>query len=142
MLNSSTSPTCPHNMANFGPLKPEIGWRVWGTPGNFASAFVTAATSLTRGQPNFTRCLAISWAFSEALAPAIVLPGAKLTLPYVKVLRSPIGSVTAQHSSSGRQRNFVALSRGRHLYSAGRPSRWASAYILVLFHFMMEPRVM
>ena len=26
---------------------------------------------------------------------------------------------------------FAALSTGRHLYSAGRPSRWASAHILV-----------
>jgi len=24
----------------------------------------------------------------------------------------------------GRQPNFAALNRGRHLYSAGRPSRW------------------
>jgi len=30
-------------------------------------------------------------------------------------------------SSSGRQPNFAALNRGRHLYSAGRPSRWALA---------------
>ena len=30
-----------------------------------------------------------------------------------------------------RQPNFAALNRGRHLYSAGRPSRWALAYILV-----------
>ena len=35
------------------------------------------------------------------------------------------------HSSSGRQPNFAALNRGRHLYSAGRPSRWALAHILV-----------
>ena len=41
------------------------------------------------------------------------------------------GSVTARHSSSGRQPNFAALSRGRHLYSAGRPSCWALAHILV-----------
>ena len=34
-------------------------------------------------------------------------------------------------SSSGRQPNFVALNIGRHLYSAGRPSRWALAHILV-----------
>jgi len=42
---------------------------------------------------------------------------------------SYIGSVavTAWHSSSGRQRNFVALSRGRHLYFTGRTSRWALA---------------
>ena len=29
----------------------------------------------------------------------------------------------------------AALNRGRHLYSAGRPSRWALAHILVLFLF-------
>ena len=33
---------------------------------------------------------------------------------------------------SGRQPNFAALNRRRHLYSAGRPSRWALAHILVL----------
>jgi len=44
---------------------------------------------------------------------------------------SRLGSVTARHSSSGRQPNFAALNRGRQLYSAGRPSRWALAHILV-----------
>jgi len=42
-----------------------------------------------------------------------------------------LSSVTAQHYSNGRQPNFAALNRGRHLYSAGRPSRWALADILV-----------
>jgi len=42
-----------------------------------------------------------------------------------------LGSVTARHSSSGRQPNFAALNRGRHLYSAGGPPRWALAHILV-----------
>jgi len=41
-----------------------------------------------------------------------------------------LGSVTARHSSSGRQPNFAALNRGRHLCSAGRPSRWVLAHIL------------
>jgi len=36
-------------------------------------------------------------------------------------------------SSSRRQPNFGALNRGRHLCSAGRPSRWALAHILVFF---------
>ena len=45
---------------------------------------------------------------------------------------SRLGSVTARHSSSGRQQNFAVLNRGRHLYSAGRPSRWALAHILVV----------
>ena len=48
---------------------------------------------------------------------------------FQRVLR--LGSVTARHSSIGRQPNFAALNRGRHLYSAGRPSRWALAHILV-----------
>jgi len=44
---------------------------------------------------------------------------------------SHLGSVTARHSSSGRQPNCEVLNRGRHLYSAGRPWRWALAHILV-----------
>jgi len=43
-----------------------------------------------------------------------------------------IGSLTARHSSIRRQPNFAASNRGRHLYSAGRPSRWALAHILVV----------
>ena len=44
---------------------------------------------------------------------------------------SHLGSVTARHSSSGRQPKFAALNRGRHQHSEGRPSRWALAHILV-----------
>jgi len=44
---------------------------------------------------------------------------------------SRFGSVTARHSSSVRQPHFAALNRGRHLYSAGGPSRWALAQTLV-----------
>ena len=65
LLNSNMSLTCAHNMANFGPLtlRPV---REFGAPQQistgFAFAFVTAATSLTGGQPNFARCLTVSWA--------------------------------------------------------------------------------
>jgi len=38
-------------------------------------------------------------------------------------------------TSSGRQPNFAALNRCRHLYSAGRPSRWALAHISSSFFF-------
>jgi len=48
---------------------------------------------------------------------------------------SRLGSVTAQHSSSGHEPNFTALNRGRHLYSAGRPSRWALAHIFSFISF-------
>jgi len=53
----------------------------------------------------------------------------------IQVLHSPIGSVTAWQSSSGRERNFVALSTGCHLYSARRPSCCALAHVLV-FHIL------
>ena len=35
LLNSNTSSTCLHNMADFGPLTAEIGSGAWGTPANF-----------------------------------------------------------------------------------------------------------
>jgi len=40
-------------------------------------------------------------------------------------------------SSSGRQPNFAALNRGRHLCSAGRLSGWALAHILVFCLFCL-----
>ena len=51
-----------------------------------------------------------------------------------------LGSVTGRHSSSGRQPNFALLNRGRHLYSAGRPLRWALAHILVSFYLLLGSR--
>jgi len=53
--------------------------------------------------------------------------------PLAAEFGSRLGSVTARYSSSGRQPNFAALNRGRHLCSAGRPSRWVLAHILVCY---------
>jgi len=68
LFNSNISPTCPHNMVNFGPRTAEICWQVWGTPANFSGFRVLAAllhrpwpTSLNRSQPNFARCLIVCW---------------------------------------------------------------------------------
>jgi len=72
------------------------------------------------------------YTLAAALAPNEMLTGVKFTLR-PNLAFSYIGSVTARHSSSGRQSNFAAFSRGRHLYSAGRPARnWAWAHILVM----------
>ena len=65
LLSSNMSSTCPHNMANFGPLAAEIVSLVRGTPANFNGfrvCFVTAATSLNGSQPNFAQCLTLTWA--------------------------------------------------------------------------------
>ena len=43
LLNIDTSPTCSHNMVNFGLLTAEICWPVWGTPANFNGFRVLAA---------------------------------------------------------------------------------------------------
>jgi len=136
---------CPHNMANFGPLTAEICWRVWGTPESL-NGFRVLPSLLQRrrsSEANQTAwCLAISWAatlyihFREILPFVKILPGAKFTLR-LSLAFLYIGSVTALHSSSGRQPNcgvvegmeLLNFRRGRHLYLAGWPSRWASAYI-------------
>jgi len=44
----------------------------------------------------------------------------------------------SQLLTRGRQPNFAALNRGRHLYSAGRPSRWALAHILVIMSNLFQ----
>jgi len=141
VLNSNMSSTCPHNIANFGPLTAEICWPVWGTPANFngIASYLRYCIDIAHRRP--ARCLAVSWAatlyihFRRLLiAPDIISSGAKFIL-------RPSRAFTARHSSSGRQPNFAAwykkgteltnFRRGHHLYSAGRPSRWASAHILV-----------
>jgi len=84
----------------------------------------------------FTKC---SIYILGALAPDGILHGAKFTLR-LSLAFSYIGSVTARYRSSGRQPNFAAWQGmelrnycGRCLlHSAGRPSRWVSAHILVL----------
>jgi len=62
--------------------------------------------------------------------------------PYEFQRVSRLGSVTTRYSSSGRQPNFAALNRGRYLYSARRPSRWALSHILVTFRVSRRRREM
>ena len=53
-------PTCPHNMANFGPLTAEIGSGVWGTPANFNGFRVLAALPQRRHFMS-TSCVLLYW---------------------------------------------------------------------------------
>jgi len=89
----------------------------------------------------FDRLLAITLCihFRGLMPPERILPGAKFT--YVQILRSPIfaallhGTPAAGVSQTlrrGTRMWFRNFRRGRHLYLAGRPSRWATAHILVM----------
>jgi len=121
-------------IVNFGPLAAEIGSLVWGTQ-QISMGFATwirYCSHIAQRKPTKLRTMfgrLMGWytvyTFWRPLPPNGILPGAKCTLRRSFAL-SYIGSVTARHSSSGRQPNFAALSRGRHLYSAGRPPRWPS----------------
>jgi len=137
----------PRMSSQYGELRPTSGWDRSGSlrHSSRASKFqgvlrlgsVTAAMSLNGSQPNFARCLAVSWAgtlqihFRGFLPHYGILPHAKFTLHPPSLVLSHFGSVTAQHLRSGREPNFAELSTGRHLYSAGWRSRWALAHFLV-----------
>jgi len=98
--------------------------------------------SLNGSQPNctmFGRLLGwyMTYIFFRGFLPRYgILPGAKFTSRSSLAL-SYFGSVTAWHCSSGRQPNFAALSTGRHVHSAGRPSRCSLVHILVLSFFLL-----
>jgi len=143
------SSTRPHNMVNFSPLAAEIGSVVLGTPANFNRFRVLPFLLQRRRSPEANQTLHDVWLspgllhyiyiFWVLLPPDRILHGAKFTLR-PSLAFSYIGSVTARHSSSGRQPNYGVVQgmelpnfhRGCHLYSAGRPSRCASAHILVV----------
>ena len=144
-----------HISQQYGELRPSNGWHrfiSWGHPSKFQRVslvgFVTTATSLSGGQPNFARCLAISWASTLYIHYLGHLPRAEFCQVqnslYVEVLRSPMlaallhGTPAAGVSQTlrrGTWNGITELSQRDHLYLAGRPSRWASAHILVLFVF-------
>jgi len=116
MLNSNTSSTCRHNLANFGPLTAEIGSKVWGTPANFNGFCVLPSLLQRRRSPEANQTLhdvcpsprLVQYIhFRGLLAADGILPGEKFTLRPTLAF-SYIGSVTARHSSSGRQPSFAA----------------------------------
>ena len=147
-------------MVNFGLLAAEIGSVVWGTPANFNGFSVLPSLPQRRRSPEANQTLYDAWP-SPGLVYYIYFFGGSYSLTefwpvqnslYVQVLRklrSPIYwprycSALEQRASAklcgvvqGMElRNFR---RGRHLYPAGRPSRWAHILVfnlLVKFVYM------
>jgi len=98
LLNSNISSTCPHNMANFGPLTAEIGWRVWGIPANFSRFCALASLLHRRRTPEANQTLHDLWP-SPGLVHHIYIFGSSCPLTEfchmqnslcIQVLRFPI----------------------------------------------------
>jgi len=92
-----------HMFSQCGVLQPTSGWDRLTSLGHSCKfqrisriGFVTAATSLTGGQPNFTRCLAVSWAgilyIHFGLFPFTEFCQAQNSF-YVQILPSPMLAV-------------------------------------------------
>jgi len=130
-----------HMSSQYGELQPTNGWERLVSLGHTSKVqrvsplgFVTTSMLLNGGQPNFARCLAISWAhtlyihFWGLLPCNGILPGAN------QVLRSPIlaallHGTPAVGISQTLQRDttngitelsiLVVFNRGCHLFSEG-----------------------
>jgi len=96
-----------------GKLWPTNGWDQFtslGHPSKFQPvshfAFITAATSLTGGQPNFARCLAVSWAGTLCIHFLGLLPRWNFARcknsRYIQVLHSRILAALLQSTPSTR----------------------------------------
>jgi len=127
-------------MVNFGLLAAEIVSLVWGLPANFNGFRFLALLLQRRHSTEANQTLHNVWPLPWLVDYIYIFGGCcsvtefcqvQNSLCVLQVLRSPICSITARQSSSGREPNFAALSTGCHLYSAGRPSGWALAHILV-----------
>jgi len=141
------SSTRGQNMANFCPLTAQIGSGVWGTPSNFNGFHVLPSLLQRRRsqKANFAQCLAISWAGTLCIHFRGLLPLTEFCLMqyslYVQVLHSPIlaallhGTPAADVSQTlwhGTRTGITELSQRAPPILGRRPSRWASAHILVL----------
>jgi len=141
-LNSNISSRCP---PQYGKLRPTNGWDRFGSlvhPSKFQRVsrlgFVTAAASLTGGQPNFARCLAVSCAatlyihFGDfAWCNIHFAPKSCFVLYWQHYCTALQQRASAKLCGVVQGMELPDFCRRRHLQSAGRPSRCASAHVLV-----------
>ena len=116
----------------YGELRSTTGWDRFASLGHPVTfqrvshlGFVTTATLLNGRQPNFVRCLAVAWAGTLY----IYIFGGSCPWQNFTTLQN---SLCVQVGTALQGMKLHNFGRGRHLYSAGRPSRWASAHILVI----------
>jgi len=146
LLRSNISPTCPHNMVNFGPLAPEILSLVWGTPGTLNGFRVLASGHY---RTTLSGCIFTIKAHIDNRKKNLLSSNISSTCPHNMVNLGLLAAeiVSLVWCTPGNFNGFrvlaallhgtlvvgvsqtTALNRGRHLYSAGRPSHWALAHI-------------
>jgi len=132
-------------MLNFGLLAAEIGSGVWGNPANFNGFHVLALLLERHRSTEVNQTLHDVWPSPELLHDVYIFGGSCPLTEFCQVqnslcvqfLRSHILAALLHGTPAAasaklcgvvqgmKLRNFC---RGRHLYSAGRPSRWASAH--------------
>jgi len=144
-----------HTFPQYGELQPTNGWDLLvglEHPNKFQRVsrlgFVTASTSLNRGEQNFARCLTVSWAGTLYI---LFFGGGEAVAPWRNFVRCKSHFVSKScvflywqcYCTALEQWSLAKLCgvvqgmelqnfrRRRHLYSTGRPSCWASAHILV-----------
>ena len=145
-------------MANFGPLTVEIGSGVCGTPANFNGFRVSLSLLQRRRSPEDKQTLHDVWPppwlvhciyIFRALASRRNFTRCKIHFTYkscVLLYMQHYCTAFQQRTSAKlcgvvqemKLRNFHT---GCHLHSAGRPSRWASAHILVPFDVNLQHTV-
>jgi len=140
LLSSNISSTRPHNMVNFSSLLVAL-FRKFGAPQLISTAFASwlhYCSDVAERKPTklctiFGRYLGWYSIHFGGCCSLTEFCRVQNSLCVLQVLRCPIGSVTARQSISEREPNFAALSTGCHVYSTGRPSRWALAHNLVAY---------
>jgi len=140
LLNINISSICSLSVVNFGPLTAEIDWGVWGTPADFNRFRVLASLLHRRRSVEVNQTFTmfgrlLGWItiyiFFRGLLPLTEFCQVNFSL-CVQVLRSPILGALLHGTRVVGSTKLCGVEQRRHLYSTGRPSRWASAHILVL----------
>jgi len=143
---------CLHNVVNFGPLAAEIGSGVWGTPANFNgfASCLRYCNDVAHRRPTALCTMfgsLLGWytiyTFSGAVASWRNFARCKIhfTSKYCVLLYWQRYCTALQQQPSAKLCGVVQrmelrnFRRGRHVNSAGRPSRWESAHIPVVSVF-------
>jgi len=122
-----------HTSPQYGELQPTSGWDRFvslGTPANFNSFRVLAYLLQWRRSTEANHILHSVWPLPGLVDYKYIFGGCCSVTEFFQVQNS-LCVLQVLQSSCGRQPNFAALSTVRRLYSAGRPSHWALAHILV-----------